>query len=144
MRVALLAVAAVAAEATQTVYTIPDKCAHAPCTRARATAARFVGKKVLSHSFLPFTRRDAFGASYAQFAAACMVLAAAFVVLAALSRYYCWLVRAHFQLGHGIDCACLSQPFTRLSCYLCSARSRCGSVARALSVSLCAGARNLR
>ena len=51
MRVALLAVAAVAAEATQTVYTIPDKCAHAPCTRARATAARFVGKKVLSHFF---------------------------------------------------------------------------------------------
>ena len=59
MRVALLAVAAVAVEATQTVYTIPDK--------------------------------DAFGASYAQFAAACMVLGAAFIVLAVLSKTYCWL-----------------------------------------------------
>ena len=40
----------------------------------------------------PSPARDAFGADYAQFAAGCMAVAAAFLALAALSRYYCWVV----------------------------------------------------
>ena len=140
MRVALLAVAAVAVEATQTVYTIPDKCARARRARARDGLAAL--SATLFTSF--HANRDAFGASYAQFAAACMVLGAAFIVLAVLSKTYCWLVRPRSSLGYRPRARPLSHDPSTI-CRSRSARSRCGRSARALKAwSGCAGARNLR